>query len=266
MATSANESGKPLPIDIEILKAARLIYRRNPELPRNDLLEKVKQDNSWDISNKDIKKLLTQYPLDTDTEPAPPSASPYSNPPQLPPNALAAQQRYKDDSTRMFKLYGRGEHDYGVSPNSDQQIKIDIMHERLLKAGCPGPFNQESQDFIGTAWPLQELFNCYWAAAQKTGGLVTKEDVGRQLEAEYGINPLPYFKEPTIAEAEKRRAVYKEGMMKIKRKMMKTPEGRGYIPVDGRGNPVWDEAVNGEFTMLVVKINKGNGLTEYRRI
>ena len=254
-----------MPTDTEILQAARSINKSCPDIARNELLDRVKQDNGWDISNKQVKKVIFQYGLEGDKEPFAPSSAtdPHANPPQLPPNALEAQQKYKDESTRMFRLYGRGDYDFGVSPNADQQIKIDIMHERLLKAGSPGPFDQSSKDFLGSAWPLQEMYNSYWAAAQKTKGAVTKEDVGRQLEAEYGVNPLPYVKEPTAELVERRGAIYKEGMMKIKQLMLEKAEVRQYIKVDGRGIPIWDEAVNGEFTMLVVKINKGDGLMEY---
>lgn len=41
-------------------------------------------------------------------------------------DALVAQQRYGDGSTRGFKLYSRRLHDFGPSPNADQCIKIDV--------------------------------------------------------------------------------------------------------------------------------------------
>lgn len=175
--------------------------------------------------------------MEGDAEPAPP--------PQLPENPLAAQQRYKDESTRIFRLYGRGEHDFGVSPNSEQQIKIDIMHQRLLDAGCPGPFDQATKDTIGSAWPLQDMFRFYWAAAQKTNGAVTREDVGRQLEAEYGVNLLLYWKEPSLAEVEARKAAHKKGSLEVKRELLKTPGARTYIKTNARGEPLWDEDIHG---------------------
>jgi len=249
---------QPLPSDTDILRAARALHSQSPQISRNELCLKLKQDNNWDtVSNKQIKKILAEYRLDGNAEPAPP--------PALPANALAAQHRYKDESTRLFRLYGRGEYDFGVSPNADQQIKIDIMHERLLKAGCPGPFEPDSKAFVGSAWPLQNMYEFYWAAAQKTSGAVTREDVGRQLEAEYGVNPLPYLKEKSAAEIEEQKAVYKEAALKMKRELLKT-EARPYIKTDARGEPLWDESIDGEFVVLVVKINKGDGLTEYNQV
>ena len=46
--------------------------------------------------------------------------------PGLPENALAAQERFKKESTRCFILYGRDRYDCGITPNSDMQIKIDV--------------------------------------------------------------------------------------------------------------------------------------------
>jgi len=54
--------------------------------------------------------------------------------------------------------------------------------------------------------------------------------------------------------------------MDMKRAMLKQPEARKYIPVDARGEPVWDEKKNGQFVVLVVRINKGDGLTEYGQV
>ncbi|KAK4945778.1 hypothetical protein LTR10_015126 [Elasticomyces elasticus] len=139
------------PSDTEILRAARAIRSQFPQISRNELFIKLKQSNNWDaVSNKQIKKLLSEYGLDGSAEPAPP--------PALPANALAAQQRYKDESIRIFRLYGRGE---------------------------------------------------------------------------------------------------------LKRELLRTPEGRTYVKTNTRGEPLWDESINGEFVVLVVKINKGDGLTEY---
>lgn len=50
------------------------------------------------------------------------------------------------------------------------------------------------------------------------------------------------------------------------REMLKYPETRSFIPVDARGEPVWDEAKNGEFYVIVVKIGKERGLQELGRV
>jgi len=54
--------------------------------------------------------------------------------------------------------------------------------------------------------------------------------------------------------------------MKMMRKMLNFPGGRNYIPVDARGQNVWDEVKNGEFVVLVVKIDKGRGLQAFGRV
>lgn len=52
----------------------------------------------------------------------------------------------------------------------------------------------------------------------------------------YGVNPVPYLPPPPKpAEVRARRAAYKELVMELKREMLKTPEGRKYIPVDAHG-------------------------------
>lgn len=44
------------------------------------------------------------------------------------------------------------------------------------------------------------------------------------------------------------------------------PEARKYIPVDEKGEPIWREEVNGEFVVIVMKIDKGRGLNEFGRV
>jgi hypothetical protein len=60
--------------------------------------------------------------------------------------------------------------------------------------------------------------------------------------------------------------MHKRESMKLKREMLKHAEGRRIIPGDAQSEPVWDEAKNGQFVVLVVKINKGDGLTEGSRV
>jgi hypothetical protein len=96
---------------------------------------------------------------------------------------------------------------------------------------------------------------------------LTKKDVGRQLEAEYGVNPLPYEVVETEEERMRRQAVYRQGLGEVKKILRgKVQEARGLIPVDEKGEPVFDEKVNGEFAVLVVKIDKGDGLREFGRV
>ena len=129
----SNTSTNNIPSDQEVLDAFLKAQEECPDLGRNEVLAKVKSANGWSISNRHLKKVI-----DPDRALKVPVAR---SPIALPSYALAAQQKYKDESTRSFKLYGRGEYEDGVSPNGDQQIKIDIMHQRLLDAKCPGPMD-----------------------------------------------------------------------------------------------------------------------------
>ena len=122
------------------------------------------------------------------------------------------------------------------------------MHERLLKAGCPGPFDTAAAASIGAAW--------YWAAAQKAESEVTREDCGRQLAAEYGVDPLRFYVEPSEAEKAVRKRRFKEASMQLKKEMLKTVKARPYVKVEASGEPVWDEAVSGEFAVVVERIAK----------
>jgi hypothetical protein len=82
----------------------------------------------------------------------------------------------------------------------------------------------------------------------------------------YGVNPIPYLPPPpTKEQAEARKAAFKKESMKLKRELLKMPEARSYIPVDEKGEPIWNEEINGEFVVLV-KIDKGRGLKEFGRV
>ncbi|KAF2134011.1 hypothetical protein P153DRAFT_427887 [Dothidotthia symphoricarpi CBS 119687] len=249
----------PQPSDEEIIDAVRVLHEQDPALGRSKVLVQLKADHGWVLSDKRLKKLLTQYDLKRVAE------QPKELPPiQFPEDALAAQQRYKDESIRCFKLYGRGEYDYGVTPNADQSMLVGICHIRLCKLGAPGPYQNTTPEAVAKSPEMQTLWDYYWSAAQKVH--LTKEDIGRQLEAEYGVNPGPYI--PTLSKEEltRRKAIFKKNSMDLKRAMLKSAEGRKVIPVDDDGEPLWDDAVNGQFVVLVDKINKGDGLTEYGRV
>lgn len=163
------------PSDDDIINAVRVINADNPAIGRAKLLSQLKAENSWALSDNRLKKLLDQHALKRVAEVSKSGI-------HIPVDALAAQERYKDDSRRHFKLYGRGEYDYGVTPNSDMGILIELCHKRLLKQGAPGPYDGATAQAIAESQELQLIYNYYWAAAQKVG--LTKEDVGRQLQAE----------------------------------------------------------------------------------
>lgn len=82
----------------------------------------------------------------------------------------------------------------------------------------------------------------------------------------YGVDPVPHVPKLTNAQIARQKAEFKKNSMAMKRKMLEQPEGRKYIPADENGEPIWDEKKNGQFVVLVVKINKGDGLTEYGEV
>lgn len=146
-----------------------------------------------------------------------------------------------------------------MSPNADRAIQIAIAHERLAKFGRPS--SEDGKRSLATSWALKVIYDYYVAAAEKAG--VSRADVALQLEAEYGVNPIPYLTPPTAEEVEQRKISFKRESLKMKREMLKNPEARKYIPVDENGEPIWDEKKHGEFALIVVKIDKDEGLEEF---
>ncbi|KXG46317.1 uncharacterized protein PGRI_051730 [Penicillium griseofulvum] len=249
-----------LPTDDDLLPILRQICASNPDLGRTKILNRLRNEHQWRISETRLKNLLENHGLQQiEQEPIKPKESDLP-PISYPQDALAVQQKYKDESIRCFKIYSRGPYDFGVSPNSDMAIRVDIAHNRVKNAGRPK--TEGDRITMATSWPMRCLFDYNWAAAEIAG--VSKEDIGRQLEAEYGVNPVPFLPPaPTLAEIMDRKIKFKIASMEKLRQMLKHPEIRKLIPVDARGEPIWDEAKHGEFCVLVVKIDKGRGLEEF---
>ncbi|CAJ2504290.1 Uu.00g116840.m01.CDS01 [Anthostomella pinea] len=211
---------------------------------------------SWRISEARLKKLA-------------PSVNKMNESTKLgiPDDARAAQSRYKKDGTRTFRIYGRGEHNYGVSLNADMAILFNIMYARLLKVGVPQ--TTEDKNRLASTRALQIIWDYYVAAAAAAG--VARQEVGAQLEAEFGVPwrymPTPPGPERTWPEAEAVKAAYKTKSLKMTRTMrQQIAEARALIPVDGNGDVVWDEAKNDQYAMLVVRIDKGDGLREFGEV
>ncbi|KAI9708402.1 MAG: hypothetical protein M1828_003000 [Chrysothrix sp. TS-e1954] len=246
------------PTNDEVIQAVNVIRADRPFIGRAKLLSQLKQEHNWNLSPARFKKLTASVnELHASMSPIPPN---------IPQDALAAQLRYKRDSTRHFRIYGRGEYNFGVSLNADQAVHLDIAHTRLMKAGRPQSEEQSRQAAV--AWPTRLVWDNYFAAAKIAG--VSKAEVGAQIESEYGV-PLRYLPVPTIEEigpeAEKRKAAFKAESLKVKRQMLReSPESRKFIPTDGKGEPLWSENVNGQFALLVVKIDKGEGLKEFGNV
>ncbi|OAG09879.1 uncharacterized protein CC84DRAFT_1213256 [Paraphaeosphaeria sporulosa] len=261
------------PTDGQVLDAARILYSSNPNIGRAKALATLKTENNWDLGNKRFKKLIDASDIAQSIAGAQedtaggaqqrPDATKDALPPiPLPKDAHAALVRYMETSRRCFRIYGRGEYDYGVSPNMDQQLLIGICHDRLLKLGAPGPWDEKTKILIAGSSEMYTIWNYWWAAGRKV--CLTEEDIGRQLEAEYGVDPRPWLPVLSKAQLLQRKAMFKAKSLELKRAMLKSdPEAQKVIPVDSKGEPVWDEKIHGEYVVQVVKVSKEDGVTEY---
>ncbi|KAF2645918.1 hypothetical protein P280DRAFT_465655 [Massarina eburnea CBS 473.64] len=179
-----------VPTNEQILNAVRIIQTSTPDLGRAKVLAQLKTENNWTLSDNRFRKLLDTNDVKRKAEPPKDRSSLVTQSQSLGPidilkNALMLQERYKEESIRCFQLYGRGEYDYGVTLNAEMAIYISIFHNRLKAWGAPGPWSQKDQARLATGQELQTIYNFYWVAAQKVG--LAKEDIGRQLEAEYAF-------------------------------------------------------------------------------
>jgi hypothetical protein len=114
--------GPLIPADKDVINAVASIRKEQPGLGRTKIRLRLKEAYNWRLSEARLKKLVPTVNVlrgNADRQAL-----------GIPEDALAAQQRYKNDSTRCFKIYGHGESNYGVSPNADRTIQIDIVHEQ----------------------------------------------------------------------------------------------------------------------------------------
>jgi len=137
---------------------------------------------------------------------------------------------------------------------------------------------------------LYSIYDQLQHAATKAG--VPKENLRRQLWNEYvklktciiffftstdcsvvrfgcdplrGKPPTPRTSREAVLVArreEMARQQFKADSLEMMRSMLQQPETRNYVRVDSQGEPVWDEAVNGRYAVLVTKLKKGGGLEE----
>ncbi|KAK0433196.1 hypothetical protein EV421DRAFT_1910345 [Armillaria borealis] len=241
----------------------------------NDSATPTHQDSSEPV---DIVSLLTAYgnavsvPWTQDL-PTRPNATYEPDerfdlpPPILPANPLAAQLQFYEESTRFFILYGRGEYDYAVTINSDVGIILLTFQERLLGflKGKRTPLSVDQQRALNENGGVQTMFEYYEAAGKKAG--IPASDVGRQFEAEYGINPLRWRtkeqNDPAWRKAYDgaKEAIHKKHTIPILKAMNQSQVvPRGMIPVDKSGNPVYDPKINGRFSLIITKVSKATGM------
>ncbi|KAK0200700.1 hypothetical protein DFS33DRAFT_1490081 [Desarmillaria ectypa] len=201
--------------------------RYSAPLGRLKMLNVMRSKNNWALSKARLKRLLTEAnggatpihqdyfePGDIDLPTSPnatyePEERSDLPPPVLPANPLAAQLRFHRKSTRFFVLYGRGEYDYAVTPNSTIGIILSVRVILVLNEESPSlhrayqtflcrlfkflkrkrmPLSMDQQRALNETRGVQTIFEYYEASGEKAG--IPVSDVGRQFEAEYGSNPL----------------------------------------------------------------------------
>jgi len=131
----------------------------------------------------------------------------------------------------------------------------------------------QTRAITGPAQRPISLFNMYdhlLYAARKAG--VPKEALRQQLWDEFGCDPLTAAP-PTPRTAaefavvarreEMARQQFKDRSLEIMRAaVLLQPESNNSIPVDGQGEPIWDESIHGKYAVQVTRLKKGNGFEE----
>jgi hypothetical protein len=124
------------PNDAALLAALKSFRAQNPAMARAKVLQELRVNCGWMLSEKRLKTCMDTNHLNTEeiesrkikeTEAKSKSVEDgESRLPKLPLNPLKAQLKYKDESQRYIILYGSGEYNYGITPNSDMGIFIGV--------------------------------------------------------------------------------------------------------------------------------------------
>ncbi|KAL0566000.1 hypothetical protein V5O48_016019 [Marasmius crinis-equi] len=173
---------------------------------------------------------------------------------EIPANAIAAQLKYREESPRVLIIYGRGQYNFGITPNSIDGVHYMSIFQRF-KNSLPYRVVEEDRQKIADATSIRVVWEFYEMSAKYAG--VSREDVGRQFEAEWGVNMHKYVPPRLSADPEvqrittlwekKRAEVYKE--CNLPHLQLARSSGR----------VVWDERKNGMFRLIVTKIDKESG-------
>jgi hypothetical protein len=121
------------PDDTTLLSALQAFRSANPTTGRAKVLQQLRSENGWILSEKRLKNVMDAHNLNAvDVEArkakeAEEKKEAENALPKLPPNPLQAQLKYKDESTRYIKLYGNGKYDFGITPNADMGVFIDVI-------------------------------------------------------------------------------------------------------------------------------------------
>jgi hypothetical protein len=105
-------------------------------MARAKVLQELRAKYGWILSEKRLKTCMDTHHLNTKEiesrkiKEAKAKSKLLENddvrPPKLPPNSLQAQRKYKDEPQRYILIYGSGEYNYGVTPNADMGLHIDV--------------------------------------------------------------------------------------------------------------------------------------------
>ncbi|KAL8638163.1 MAG: hypothetical protein Q9226_009024 [Calogaya cf. arnoldii] len=177
--------------------------------------------------------------------------------------------KYYEDSTRCFILYGRGKYDYGITPNPDQQLKLDGLIRDMslcilidMQQSNQNPLDQiwlksSSKGAFGRSRLLiQDFFELYLAGTRKEG--LDTNDVFQQFEATKWSPFLQSNNPAKCATREaKRKIAHKKGKPKMLRLIARTAPGM--VEVDSSGEPVWKDEKYGEFVVIATRIDKATG-------
>jgi hypothetical protein len=124
------------PDDATLLEALQSFRVQNPAMARAKVLQELKAKNGWVLSEKRLKTCMDTHHLNTEeiesrkmkeAEAKSKIVEDHKSAlPKLPQNPLQAQIKYKEESQRYIILYGSGEYNYGITPNSDMGIFIGV--------------------------------------------------------------------------------------------------------------------------------------------
>jgi hypothetical protein len=108
------------PDNATLLAAVKSFQAQNLAMGCAKVLEELKAYYGWELSKMRLKKCMNTYHLNTEENESKIEEA-EARPPKLPPNPLQAQLKCVD-----MVLYGRGECNFGVTPNPDMGPVLDV--------------------------------------------------------------------------------------------------------------------------------------------
>ena len=175
------------PSDAELLRAVYDIRTQQPRLGRKKLRPILQEKYHFNVTEHRMKEVVPASLATGSDEPLQAIAQRL----EIPSNPLEAQIKYIENSARTFKIYGRGEHNYGVTLN-------DMMSGHFRNAYYES--KEQAQD-RPAAEASAVVWDYYVAAANNVG--VTKTEIGAQFEMELGVP----WKSMPVSEVGRRHAV-----------------------------------------------------------